>query len=847
MEQSHISAEKILSYLQDKLPSVGLSRPSHIIKIEQFQAGQSNPTYLIVCDSGKYVLRKAPHGILLKGAHNVTREARIMQNIKNSNKTCPIPSIYAIEEDEAILGARFFVMEFVEGYIYRNPRLPDQSHTQRRATYYDLATVLATVHNTNLNSVLNLVGSVPEGKTDFCRRQIRIWSQQFTQSSDDIKSLTQMQSLLSWLNANLPNSTDDFALSVVHGDFRLDNIIFGDGGPKAVLDWELAGIGDSNADLAYCCLGYYLPEVGVLSSFALGGRAASSVLPEGIPSMEEFIAVYKAQLGSERGKLVPAITSPEWTFYLCLGLYRIASICAGVYSRALQGNASRGKKALEFKDIVPKLADLGLSLIHSNRLKPTKLHSTRNAVADLQAPVHGEISDTAKLIISKLRSFLDEVVIPLEAKITNHSNSAVGVWPSRGRKWEINPHLDKARAEAQRRGLWNLWMTKHTAEQLMKSHPTWPWDRLLPHSVGLSHIDYAHIAMETGRSLYGADACNCMAPDTGNMEIFAHFGTRQQREQWLLPLLEGRIRSCFGMTEPLVASSDPTQLQATATKTEHGWELNGKKWWTTGACDPRCAVCIVVAVTGGPEDPAHSRHSFLLVPMDQPGVTVVRPLHVFGYDDAPGGHAETQFCSVKIGFDMIIGREGFGFALAQSRLGPGRLHHCCRLLGHCERAMQEVVRRGTQRQAFGKYLLDLGSNSEKLALNRVYVRQAQLAALDAALELDIHDKVVGNEQEHGSKIKSKLSSRAVQALAVCKISCPRAAQQCLDLAIQIHGGGGLSADHPLAQMWAAARTLRLVDGPDEVHLLALSRAEKKKQLSEIKNQGNHPGVGLSRL
>ena len=843
-----LNTGKVLSYLQEVLPLIGLVRPMSIT-IDQFKNGQSNPTYLLSCNTGKYVLRKAPPGVLLKGAHNVNREARMMQSIRLANPSCPVPHIYIIEDDIQILGTKFYIMEYVDGTVYRNPSLPDVSADKRRTIYYDLAALLASVHNTSPMCVSHIVTTMPQGTSDFCKRQIRVWSQQYARTIGDISNLPKMQQVLLWLQENIPSSTDISSLSVVHGDFRLDNVIYGSNGPLALLDWEISGVGDGNVDLAYCCLGYYLPKDGVLSDFALDCCESNGTSSGGIPSMKDFIAAYKSWLSPERARRVPEINSEEWTFFLCLGLYRIASICAGVYSRALQGNASRGNKALDFKHIVPKLAQLAQQLISAS--KQPKIHR----VESLEIAIPSGLSAAGKMIYGKLRTFMNDVVIPLEARITQHNLSVSGVWPKRGSKWEPNPLIEKLRTEAQRLGLWNMWMTNHIVEDLKMKHPDWPWNDILPHKFGISNLDYAYIAMETGRSLHGAEACNCMAPDTGNMEILAKFGTTEQKEKWLLPLLQGHIRSCFGMTEPMVASSDPTQLQTKAVQNKHGWVLNGRKWWTTGACDPRCAVCIIIAVTGGNDAPSHARHSFLLVPMNHPGVTVERPLHVFGYDDSPSGHAETSFRDIIVPFKDMIGEEGLGFALAQSRLGPGRLHHCCRLLGHCERALQEVVRRGTQRQAFGKALLDLGANNEKLALNRVSLRQAQLAAVDAANELDIHDLLQNREKQlqaaqdiSQQAVKLKLSARAIQALAVCKIACPRVAQQCLDYAIQIHGGGGLGADHPLAGMWTAARTLRLVDGPDEVHLFALSRAERKEQLKLIgKDQGIHPGVGNARL
>jgi alkylation response protein AidB-like acyl-CoA dehydrogenase len=301
-------------------------------------------------------------------------------------------------------------------------------------------------------------------------------------------------------------------------------------------------------------------------------------------------------------------------------------------------------------------------------------------------------------------------------------------------RWQRHPLSDKLAAEAKRRGLYNLWIPPHLLIHLMHMHPQWDWKTLVPHCSAdradrgaFSNLDYAFLAQESGRGLFCAEALNCSAPDTGNMEILGKFGSASQHDQYLHALLKGDARSCFGMTEPAVSSSDPTQLAATATATSSGgsgsgdnglgFVVRGNKWWTTGACDARCSVCIYVARTGLPSDhvkdprEVYQQHSLLLVPMKSAGVRVIRPLTVFGFDDAPGAHAEVAFDGVRVGADALLGELGKGFQYAQIRLGPGRLHHCARLLGMGERALQAVVLRGTRRTAFGRPLLSLGGNS----------------------------------------------------------------------------------------------------------------------------------------
>ena len=671
-----VDQERVLRYLQSKLPAVGLPSPS-TIEVTRFKKGQSNPTFLIACSVERsaavasrsktfnLVLRKQPPGALLKGAHDVIREAHCIQHIANS-KQLLVPRIYSIETDTGIVGTPFFLMEFIDGTIYRQPRLDNLCATHRTCIYASLAKTMANIHNSDLFPR----GSHQESMTTtpkFCQRQINIWTAQYSKSVQEVSDLPDMLELKQWLSVNIPSSCDNGngqdICSVLHGDFRLDNMVFDSKHDCiAVLDWELCSVGPPLADAAYACLGYYLPDSGFTSSFSLlnsnNDMNNKSSVPVGIPDVQTFLNEYLSHLFTEKCPKID-VHSKQWVYFLALGLYRIASICAGVYSRAVQGNASQGSQSLVFKDAVPLLAARAMELI-----QPYYTPKTTNEPSTGLGP-----SRLAQGLILKLRAFIDEVVLPQEAALTEHAQTATGTWPQRGNKWVPHPIVLSFQTEARRRGLWNLWLTQHTYEKLVKEHPRWPWTRLFPHRRGLSHLDYAHIAIETGRSLYGAEAVNCMAPDTGNMEILATFGSDKHRERFLLPLLQGTAKSCFGMTEPGVASSDPTQLQSTAVKDAQGqWIVNGRKWWTTGACDPRVMVCIFVARTSNDTSlPSHRRHSFFVVPMEEKGVTVVRPLTVLGYDDAPSGHAETSFENVSLSPDLLLGDEGKGFALAQSR------------------------------------------------------------------------------------------------------------------------------------------------------------------------------------
>jgi acyl-CoA dehydrogenase len=329
------------------------------------------------------------------------------------------------------------------------------------------------------------------------------------------------------------------------------------------------------------------------------------------------------------------------------------------------------------------------------------------------------------------------------------------------------------------------------------------------HGAGLSNLDYAPLAEITGRSLIAPEVYNCNAPDTGNMEVLAHFGSDAQKSRWLGPLLAGEIRSAFAMTEPDVASSDATNIATRVERDGAHYIINGHKWWTTGAMDPRCAVFIVMGVTNPDAEP-HRRHAMILVPRDTPGVRIVRALEVFGFDDAPHGHAELIFENVRVPAENLILGEGRGFEIAQGRLGPGRIHHCMRLIGLAQRALESMIDRAKSRIAFGKPLAAQGMVQDAIAQSRCDIEQARLLTLAAASTLD-------REGIKGAK----------DAIGMIKIVAPRMACGVIDRAMQIHGAAGLSGDNFLAHAYAGARALRLADGPDEVHIAALAKSMLK--------------------
>jgi len=383
---------------------------------------------------------------------------------------------------------------------------------------------------------------------------------------------------------------------------------------------------------------------------------------------------------------------------------------------------------------------------------------------------------------SRVVAFMNAHVYPNESAYAEYLDQGES-------RWVIPPIMEELKEKAREAGLWNLFLPESE------------------HGAGLSNLEYAPLAELMGRSLIGSEVFNCSAPDSGNMEVLARYGNDEQKKTWLAPLLRGEIRSAFAMTEPDVASSDATNIRATIVRDGDEYLINGRKWWTSGAMDPRCRIMIFMGKTD-PEAERHSQQSMILVPMDAAGVKVVRPLTVYGYDSAPHGHAEMLFEDVRVPATNLLLGEGRGFEIAQGRLGPGRIHHCMRLIGLAERALEKLCMRASERVAFGKPLAAQGVVREAIANSRIEIDQARLLTLKAA---DMMDKV-GNK-----------AARA--EIAMIKVIAPSMALRVIDRAVQVHGGAGVSDDFGLAAAWAGARTLRLADGPDEVHRVSIAKLE----------------------
>lgn len=750
-------------YLKKNL--AGFPIGSGRLNVLQYSEGQSNPTFYL-CKNGKeFVLRKKPSGKLLKGAHQVKREFRVLSALHSVS--FPVPKPYICCNDESIIGTEFYVMEHVPGDIFRTPSLPNCSANQRKAIYDAMVTTLARLHDVDWRSLgLSDFGH----HTNYLRRQVSTWGKQYKASAT--QEITAMEKLLVWLQNNIP-TTNTQETVLVHGDFRLDNVIIHPTklSVSAVLDWELSTLGDPLLDLSYCCTPYHAPKD---LQFVFPAIVCGS--SPGIPPEREFISIYC----KERG-LDPASILKHWNFYLALSFFRLAAIAQGVYARSLQGNAS-AKNAAVFRQVVEPLAKTGLKL------------ALQDGEGSLSDSVHASPSDgisifepsaKAQKLYKKMKCFMEKYIYPAEKEYYQHiTNTAT--------QWTVPPFLEELKKKAQSEGLWNLF---------------------LPSESDLSQLDYALLAELTGRCPFAPEVFNCSAPDTGNMEVIHLYGTEEQKKQWLEPLLRGEIRSVFCMSEPDVASSDATNMECEIKREGNEIVINGTKWWSSGAGDPHCKVAIVMGCTKAGDVSKHKRHSMVLVPMDTPGVTKIRPLTVFGYLDAPHGHFEIAFKNVRVPLENLILGEGRGFEIAQGRLGPGRIHHCMRAIGAAERALEMLVQRSVQREAFGKRLAEKGMVQEQIALSRIEIEQARLLVLNAAHTID----------RHGNKAARK-------EIAMAKVAVPRMACRVIDRAIQVHGGKGICQDTPLAYAYAGARSLRIADGPDEVHLEAVARMELKKAL-----------------
>jgi acyl-CoA dehydrogenase len=404
--------------------------------------------------------------------------------------------------------------------------------------------------------------------------------------------------------------------------------------------------------------------------------------------------------------------------------------------------------------------------------------------------MHFDFTDKVKSLQKKLEAFMDEHIYPNEQRFEKETEQ--------GDRWKPSRIIEELKPKARAAGLWNLFLPESED------------------GAGLTNLEYAPLCEIMGRSTMAPEVFNCSAPDTGNMEVLARYGTQEQKERWLKPLLAGEIRSCFSMTEPAVASSDATNIEASIVRDGDHYVINGRKWWSSGGGDPRCKISIFMGKTD-PTAPRHKQQSMILVPMDAPGITIDRMLTVFGYDHAPHGHAEITFKNVRVPSSNMLLGEGRGFEIAQGRLGPGRIHHCMRLIGVAERALESMCRRVESRVAFGKKISEQGTIRAGIADSRIEIEQVRLLVLKAAYMMD----TVGNK---GARAE----------IAMIKVLAPNVTLRILDRAIQAHGAAGVCQDTFLAAAWASSRTLRLADGPDEVHRESIAKLEIERVVGKAR-------------
>ncbi|XP_050408394.1 acyl-CoA dehydrogenase family member 10 isoform X1 [Patella vulgata] len=791
----NIPVDNLVNFIQSNL---GLSSADPPI-IRCFKHGQSNPTYYINYAGTEMVLRKKPPGKLLPSAHAVDREYQVMKAL--GSQGVPVPEMLAFCGDDSVIGTPFYLMRYMSGRIFKDHLLSSLPISERRPIYSNMIDILCKIHSANIEKA-GLSSYGKQGK--YVERNFKRWAKQYEASkTHDIPS---MNKLIEWIPKNLPQ---DERVTVVHGDFRLDNLIFKQYNNDiiAVLDWELSTLGDPLTDLCTCCLAYYMPPGFPL----IQGFSETNLKEHGMPSVEDILHQYCQTMK------IPPIQN--WDFYLAFTFFRFAAILQGVYKRAVSGQSSSAESKF-LGSFAEKLADVGWNLalqstsasrtsgitggttqsrnystssrsVMSYISRPMSSSSHSNHAAQMPISVAG-LSPRVQDLHQRVKTFIDEKVIPLEADFLKHQLSKD--------KWSVWPPMENLKAEAKSAGLWNLFLPVES-------------DRDVKYGAGLSNIEYAFLCEQMGRSAIAPEAFNCSAPDTGNMEVLVKYGNEEQKKAWLQPLLDGKIRSCFGMTEPAVASSDATNIEASIRREGDYYIINGHKWWTSGASDSRCKMCIFM----GKSDRSVSKHqqqSMIIVPMDAPGVTIVRPLLVFGFDDAPHGHAEVTFENVRVPVGNLLLGEGRGFEIAQGRLGPGRIHHCMRLIGMAERSLQLMVERTKSRIAFGKPLATQGTIQADVAKCRLEIEQARLLVLKAAHMMDIY----------GNKV-------AAPEIAMIKVAVPNMAQTVVDRAIQSYGGAGVSSDFPLAGFFMWARVLRIADGPDEVHLRSVARMEYAKSVN----------------
>ena len=768
-----------LDSLKKYLIAQDLCTANSILSASRFSAGTSNPTYLIDGCKTRLVVRRKPYGPLLKGAHQVDREYKVTSELYKLNY--PVARPYCYCDDKSVIGSEFYVSQFVPGRVFHDSSLSGLPIEQRTQVYSSLVDVLSKLHEIDVSKYPSLtsLASSSKANTPYMERQIKSWYQNFTQSlvTDNYEENTKllMDKLNSYLLQNVPRQKKT---CLVHGDFKLDQVIIHETEPRVicVLDWELVTLGDPLADFAYMCGSFMLPPGidGLLSSpYQKNGEATP-----GVPTLDSLLFLYSSKSG-----LIPS--AKDWNVYQSYVCFRIACIIQGILGRLARGTSFATNPNLR-PSVVTAFAFRAAECVGLTKAEISlSLRTLAPSIPPLSPRATGFLTTLLKFMKDNVYGENEER-FEREMREQTLKNKRFGAIPS---------IVEELKLKAKKEGLWNLFL------------PDWS---------GISNRDYATLAEIMGRNLWIAECFNCQFPDTGNMETLHLFGNKNQNETWLEPLKQGKIRSAFVMTEPGVASSDAVQLKTRIERNDSSktYKINGSKWWISGAGDPRCKVFLVLGDTSInlPEEERkkvqrHRRHSIVIVPVNTPGVKIKTPMTAYGYDDAPFGHFEVDFVDVIVPQENLLKEEGAGFEIAQARLGPGRIHHCMRTIGLAQRALELIVHRmRTRTVQAGTPLEKLGSLRAEIADLRIQVEQARLLVLRAATAMD----------EVGAK-----NARAL--ISMCKVQVPKAALAVIDRGIQIHGAVGMSHQFPLASWFVRTRTVRFMDGPDASHLEVIAK------------------------
>ncbi|RAL46287.1 hypothetical protein DM860_016720 [Cuscuta australis] len=727
--------------------------------VSQFGHGHSNPTFLMEAHSGakvmKYVLRKKPPGELLQSAHAVEREYEVL-NALGTHTQVPVPKVFCLCTDSSVIGTPFYIMEYLEGRIFIDPKLPDLTPKLRKKVYHATAQALASIHSVDVDAI----GISSYGKRNgYCKRQVERWAKQYLLSTGVGKSERnqKMLELADWLREHIPleDSSGETA-GLVHGDFRIDNLVFHPIEDKVIgiLDWELSTLGNQMCDVAYSCLNYIVNTSMLIMEENDGFELGS--FPEGIPSLAEYLADYC----STARKQWPVA---QWKFYMAFSLFRGASVYAGVHNRWLMGIASGGEHAKLAGEMANSLIKIAWSYIRREDVLPPQ-------------PPLGICFKTFVFLILLKFPCLD---------IFNRASTPSRLLPSSNVVGLETFEPKDAKSNLLEEGGNNMNQEGAPVEK----------------HIILATGDLAHLNQR------GPKHCGYQRrirkPICYSVELTdSRMNLREERGYDVLETFEPK--------DAKINVDHKIHTIVDLCRFGDSYIINGKKWWTSGAMDPRCKLLIVMGKTD-PTAPLHKQQSMILVDINTPGITIKRPLAVFGFDDAPHGHAEILFENVRVSDKNILLGEGRGFEIAQGRLGPGRLHHCMRLIGAAERGMQMMVQRATERITFGKFIMEHGSFRSDVARCRIELEKTRLLVLEAADKLDR----LGNKE-------------ARCTIAMAKVAAPEMALKVLDMAIQVHGAAGLSGDTVLAHLWASARTLRIADGPDEVHLGTIAKLELRR-------------------